>query len=332
MEKKGKSKQKLWRVGVGIGLAGGAVFALRYALSPPSRERLPEHLSPDAFATRLFPSRHGDLVFHEGGSGEPVVFLHAPAVGASSYEWSLVYPAIADHNHVYALDLLGFGESQKLPYMMTADQHVDSLAQFLQGVCGGRPATLVASGLGGGFAAMLASQHPELVSRLCLVMPTGLSEFGRRRVTMRAGLAAKLPLLNRFLYRNYLARRAAVRQWLERFAFANAARVSAEMVDAYTACAQQNNAEHAIYSLMTGRLSLPIESRLRMLPQPVLLVWGRESRFPPVEWAERYLELVPKCTLTIVDKAGLLLPLEAPRRMISILEQGLAGGIHVVES
>ncbi len=328
-DKEGNSRN-LWKVGVGIGLLGGAALAVRYAMSPATREPLPEFLSPDAFATRLYPSSYGDIVFHEGGSGSPVVFLHAPAVGGSSYEWSLVYPALADRGHIFALDLLGFGESQKLSQAVDADQHVDSIAQFLQGVCDSRPVALVASGLAGGFATLLASRHPDLVAQLCLVMPTGLSEFGRRRLTRRASIAAHLPAINRFIYKNYLARRAAIQRWLTNFAFGNSDKVTSEMVDAYTACAQQNNAEHAIYALMGGKLSLPIEARLRLLQQRVLLIWGGLSAFPPLEWANQYKLLVPDCSLSVIENAGFLAALEAPHEMISILEEHLFGSIRAI--
>lgn len=320
---------QLWRVGMGVGLAGGVLLALRYALSPPSRPQLPGWLSPDAFSTRLFPGVRGDLVYHEGGGGTPLLFLHAPAIGGSSYEWSLVYPALADRGHVFALDLPGFGESQKPGGMITAEDQVVAIAQFVDAVCGG-PVILVASGLAAGFGAMLASQHPELVSRLCLFMPTGLSEFGRRRVTWRAGVLANLPVLNRMVYRNVLARRSAIRRWLGEFAFWNEAKVSEEMVDAYSACAQQTHAEHAIYSLMTGRLGMPIEARLRSLTQPVRLVWGERCVFPPVEWADRYRELIPGAELTVIPETGFLAALESPRQALGVIETFLPGGMSVV--
>ncbi len=329
--KKSGMGRQLWRAGVGIGLLGGSLLALRYALRPGTRTLLPDYLSPGSFATRYFAGRHGDLVYHEGGSGEPIVFLHSAGVGSSSFEWSHVYPAFADRGRVVVPDLLGFGESQKVSRMLTADEMVESLVEFLRGVCGGSPARVVALGLGGGFATQIASQHPDLVEWLCLVMPTGLSEFGRRRLAFREGLVAQVPVFNRFLYRNYLSRRGVIRQWLCRYGFGDERLVTDETVEAYAACAQQMNAEHAIYALMTGRLSLPIESRLGSLSQPVSLVWGGRSVFPPVEWALRYQQMVPRCSLEIVEEAGFLLPLECPQQMIRIIEGHLAGGMRLIK-
>lgn len=323
--------RQLWRAGLGIGLLGGSLLALRYALKPSSRALLPDYLSPGSFATRYFAGRLGDLVYHEGGTGDPIVFLHSASVGASSFEWSHVYPAFTDRGRVIAPDLLGFGESQKASRMLSAEEMIQSLVEFLHAVCNNSPATIVALGLGAGFASQIASQHPDLVERLCLVMPTGLSEFGRRRLTFREGLVARMPLFNRFLYRNYLMRRGVIRQWLCRYGFGDERLVTDETVDAYTACAQQMNAEHAIYALITGKLSLPIESRLATLTQPVKLVWGGRSIFPPVEWALRYQQIVPRCTLEIVEEAGFLLPLECPQQMIRIVESTLAGGLQVIE-
>jgi len=47
----------------------------------------------------------------ERGHGRPVLLLHG--LGASSYSWRKVLPALSRHNRVIALDLKGFGRSQK---------------------------------------------------------------------------------------------------------------------------------------------------------------------------------------------------------------------------
>ena len=165
--------RKIWGVSLGAGLLGAVVLALRYALRPSAKPKLPDAISPAIFATRIFYSSRGQLVYHESGQGGPLVFLHGVYVGASSYEWSKVYPHFAEAHQVLAVDLLGFGESERPDAALSAVDHVRILAELLRAKCGGERAAIVASGLSAGFATVLAAQHPDLIHRLILLMPTG---------------------------------------------------------------------------------------------------------------------------------------------------------------
>ena len=105
--------RRIWGVSLGAGLLGAFVLTLRYALRPSAKPKLPDAISPAIFATRIFYTSRGQVVYHESGLGGPLVFLHGVYVGASSYEWSKVYPHFAASHQVLAVDLLGFGESER---------------------------------------------------------------------------------------------------------------------------------------------------------------------------------------------------------------------------
>src|SRR5882757_358344 len=109
---------KLWKrkpalgIGIGVGLMGAVVLALRYGFRRQLREPMPDDISPAIFATRVASTLHGEMVYHVSGSGEPLVFLHGIFLGASSYEWSKVYPHFTMGHEVIVPDLIGFGESE----------------------------------------------------------------------------------------------------------------------------------------------------------------------------------------------------------------------------
>src|SRR6266481_4596927 len=122
--------RKPWGFSLGAGLLGALVLGVRYAMKPIARSRLPETLSPAIFATRVFYSSRGQVVYHESGQGEPLIFLHGVYVGASSYEWSKVYPHFAETHQVLSVDLLGFGEAERPNVALSAADHVRILAEF----------------------------------------------------------------------------------------------------------------------------------------------------------------------------------------------------------
>lgn len=325
-------KPKLWGVSLGAGVLGAVALAVRYALRPPPKSRLPDVICPAIFATRVLCTSRGQVVYHESGQGDPLIFVHGVYVGASSYEWSKVYPYFADKFQVLALDLLGFGESDRSGRMLTLPDQVQALCEFVRAKCGESRATIIANGLGAGFSTVLAAQHPELVHRLILGMPTGLVEFGRQRLPSRYRWISKMPLANRLFYRRYLSTRVQIRAWLKSFGFADPGQINDEAVDVLANCAQQFGAERAIFEWLSRRFNLDLEKRLAELSQPVTLIWADKAVYPPLEWAYRLQSIPKQCSLVVLQNTGLLAPLETPNQMIDFLTRELDSRIRVFKA
>ena len=321
-----------WRVGVGAGILGALVVALKYALRPPTKRRVPDTISPAVFATKVLHTSLGQVVYHESGSGQSLIFLHNVGLGASSYEWSKVYPHFANSYRVLALDLVGFGESARPAGKFSAADYVRMLAEFLRALSWEQPPILVASGLSAGFAVHLAAQHPELVSRLILHMPTGTAELGRHTPTFLSRALYRSPLLARFIYRNHLSTKSSMALWLRKFAFLQSELVTDEMIDVFTTCAQQPSAEHAALSWLGGTMNFDLEARLGSLPQPVALLWGEEPT-PTAEAPALCLQkTLPTSTVTVISGAGIMAALEAPVEMISAIEEQLRSELRVLKA
>src|SRR5882724_5603129 len=105
----------------------------------------------------------------EAGSGSPVILIHGLFVDHTS--WDLVMPELAETFRVVALDLPGFGASEKPPpsrFPYGIDAFAEAIADLYAGLELG-PAAVVGHALGGAVALTLAARHPELVSRLALI-------------------------------------------------------------------------------------------------------------------------------------------------------------------
>ena len=269
--------KKLWKrspafgVGLGVGRAGAVMLAVRYGFRRPLPEPLPEGLSPESFSTRVCQTSQGEIVYHVNGSGNPLVFLHHPCIGNSSYEWSKVYPSFAANHEVIALDLPGFGESERPRAALSPENHARALADFLHVVCPARPAAIVASGLSTGLALLLAAQHPETVSRLVLFSP--VDPGGRRPkapgVFRMPGPRAVRPVV----YRHHYARKPVIRGWLGREGLSAPDRVTDELVNVFSTCALQYGAEHAVFKVASRRWCLDFLSILPRVIHPVTMVF-----------------------------------------------------------
>jgi pimeloyl-ACP methyl ester carboxylesterase len=325
---------KLWKpkpalgIGIGVSLVGALALAARYGFRRAPRERIPDDISPAIFATRVTETIFGEMIYHISGSGDPVVFLHGIYLGASSYEWSKVYPHFAFGREVIVPDLIGFGESERPGVTMDATDYAESLAEFLRNTCGDRTPIVVASGLTAGIALLLASRHPERVSRLILLLPTGLKESGKWGASGMVALVG-LPGLNRFVYRNYLSRAAFIRGWLTKFALGDPSRLNEEMVRALTTCAQQVGAEYAIFGFLRGRLAFDIEARLERVPHPVSVLWPERASGFPLTAGEEISRKLPRSRIIPVPDCGILAALEAPAVLTSIIAAELDGDFRL---
>lgn len=327
------SSRGLLGLGVGAGLLGALVLGLRYTIRPPTKERIPETLTPARFTARSFQSSWGQMIYHEGGTPGAegtLVFIHNVGVGASSYEWSKVYPALAERHRILAVDLLGFGESERPKAKLIAADYASALAEFVGTLCGEetpRP-VIVARGLGAGFAALMAAKHPEVASRLILWMPSG-----EAHVPALLNLASRVPTLNSFIYRNRLARRATIRaRFAAKGAFVDPAAVSHEAVEMHAICAQQYQADYAIFRLMQGKMSFDLDARWRELQTPVTLLCPEQASANSIADAKRLQSLNRLCALRMVPGAGPFAPLEAPAAVVEVLRDELQGELRLLKA
>jgi len=103
------------------------------------------------------------------GSGRPLVLIHGFA--GSTYTWRNLIPLLAAGHTVYALDLPGFGLSDKPlrgDYTLAAQSRI--VLGFLDQL-GVRQATLIGHSMGGVIAALAAAQSPQRVAQLVLIEP-----------------------------------------------------------------------------------------------------------------------------------------------------------------
>lgn len=106
------------------------------------------------------------MYYQEAGSGSPLLLVHGWP--ASSYYWQSVIPLLARHHRVLAVDLKGFGRSDKPLTGYQISDLADDLAHFLTAV-GVDSADVCGHSMGGMIAYAMTLQHPSRVRRLIAV-------------------------------------------------------------------------------------------------------------------------------------------------------------------
>ena len=105
------------------------------------------------------------MAYIESGTGDPVVFLHGNPT--SSYLWRRVIPEVTGQGRCLAPDLIGMGDSDKLPDSgpgsYTFAQHRDYLDGWFEVVHATANVTLVGHDWGAALAFDWARRHPDAV-------------------------------------------------------------------------------------------------------------------------------------------------------------------------
>jgi pimeloyl-ACP methyl ester carboxylesterase len=237
------------------------------------------------------------------GTGPAVVLIHG--FGASLDSWMPVIPVLAKHHRVLALDLKGFGWSDRPEgdYSLAAQAR---LVLGLMKVRGIERAAVVGQSWGAAVALSVVVAAPERVTRVAvyggLAYEDQVSSFmSWARVRGMGKLMFWLMWDDSMLVEN------------AQTAFYDKSLVSIENLDRIEASMARPGATAAAYSVVHHLRLVEVEKRYRTLQHPVLLLWGREDEITPVRFGERLARELPNAKLIVYPRCGHIPQIEAPR-------------------
>jgi pimeloyl-ACP methyl ester carboxylesterase len=245
-----------------------------------------------------------------GEKGTAVILVHG--LGDSVEIWEHNINVLARWHRVYALDLLGFGRTDKLPLVKDLSTLVQFISDFMdtQNIS---KATLVGNSLGGGLALGLAIQFPQKVEKLVLVSNAGM---GRDvAIVYRLG---SLPFLGKLLMGRPSLEGT---QKLMKLFFYDPALITPESVKLGFELISLPGAVNAILSIARAGTNLwgqrskytkLILGNLGKITAPTLIFWGKQDRVIPVAHAQIAEAKIPGAKLHIFDKCGHAAMLEHP--------------------
>lgn len=239
----------------------------------------------------------------------PLILLHG--FGASIGHWRKNMPVLSEQHPIYALDMLGFGASEKAAATYRVSLWVAQVYDFWRTFIR-RPVILVGNSIGSLVCMAAAASHPEMVQGIVMMsLPDPNLEMelipapARPIVTGIKKLVATL-LTPTF----YLVRRPGfVRKWAG-IAYANPSEVSDELVEILIGPAQDRGALRTFWAIFKG-MSLPdaglsAKSVLPGLTIPILLIWGKQDRMVPYHLArpQQFTQYNSRLTLLELDGCG----------------------------
>jgi pimeloyl-ACP methyl ester carboxylesterase len=244
-----------------------------------------------------------DWAYLDAGSGPPLLLVHG--FSGSKENWLPLMPYLVERYHVIAVDLPGWGASSRLDdgdYGIPAQ--VERLAAFIAALKLERP-IVVGHSMGGHIAGVLATRHPELVSRLLLVDAAGVP-FSSNDFAQRV-LSGETPFNvdDRASWARLLGELFVQPPWLP-----------PRVVDVLVSRNIANHAFHdrTIRAIAQGDAAFLLQRELPLLKAPLTVVWCERDRILDVTSVEAF-RTVPKVRIELLSGCSHMPMMEVPREL-----------------
>ncbi len=253
--------------------------------------------------TKTVDTKHAPIRYLEGGSGEPLVFLHG-AGGVTPDDPLLA--ELSTRFHVYAPFLPGYGETEECATLRDMQDFALHTWDVVEALALKNP-ILVGHSMGGMIAAEMAALAPNDVSRLALICPAGLWLEDHPIVDVFTLLPYEMP---KYLFHDPEAGAAAMTAGLKMD--------DPEFLKAYLI-------RNARQMGMAGKILFPIPERglaerLYRVKAKTVIVWGESDKLIPPVYGPAFQAAIAGSKLVKVAEAGHMITAEKPAEVVKAVE------------
>lgn len=249
------------------------------------------------------------------GSGRPIILVHGFA--GLTYTWRKLIPLLADRYTVYAIDLLGFGLSDKPEDGKYDLKSQGNLVLGFMNALGIPSAALAGHSMGGVVLAYAAKEKPEMVDSLILISP---GFYGRGAPAFLKYLFFPL---NRVIARQLYSKRGRSRSLAQ--SFYNKSLLSNELINAYLLPTKTPGAIEALERMITTLAPQTYEGVVENIIQPTLIIWGEMDQTNLPADGERLKRGIKKSSLVYMPACGHYVQEEKPDELAEAIKAFLAG-------
>ena len=251
------------------------------------------------------------LAYLDEGQGPPIILIHG--FGGSMWQWEHQQKALAVHNRVITIDMLGSGLSDKPEIDYSPTFMLTAFTNFMNNL-DIQQATLIGNSMGAGVAIGMALTHPDRVSKLVLIdgFPANVvdsiaSPSYKRFVNARPPIwLARLSM--------WLAGRWATTRILTEIIH-DKKLITPVMIER----SYQNRKTAGFLPPLYSQIEhIPdweehFASRLHNITQPTLLIWGEHDHVFPTTVGRTMQASIPHSTFLEVPNAGHIPQWESPQ-------------------
>lgn len=307
-------------IALGIGGAIGGVIAWKM-LSRPATVNFEDVADKIVHAenSHFIEVEGTEVHFQEFGDATNPKLILIHGFTASAYVWKTTAPMLADEGfHVIAVDLLGFGFSEKPSWF---DYSIASQARMisrLMNLLGIGTATIVGSSYGGAIALTLALDYPERVEKLVLVDAVINDEPKNHPIMKLAKIPGVGEVITPFLLDSKVFMKFRMQGTL---APANHHLITQERIESIIRPLKAADGHNAV--LQTGRNwnADRIEHDAHLINHPALIIWGEDDQVIPIHNGEKLYNSIVHSRFVVLKNCGHVPPEEKPELFTSLVAE-----------
>lgn len=239
----------------------------------------------------------------QGSGGTPIVLLHG--FDSSLFEFRRLIPLLAAENETWAVDLLGFGFTERLLGIPFSPAAIKTHLYYFWKTLINQPMILVGASMGGAAAIDFTLSYPQLVKQLVLIDTAGYKappNIGKLLFPPISSLAT------RFLSS------PKVRQQISTKAYFNKSLASLDAQLCAALHLKSQGWHDALIAFTKSGGYVSFGEKLSHIKQPTLILWGESDRILGTADAYKFKEAIAHSQLIWLENCGHVPHLEQPQK------------------
>lgn len=218
------------------------------------------------------------VYYQKVGKGKDLILLHGWKQDVSTW-WPLV-DLLKDNFTLWLLDLPGFGKSGNPKKIWGMEEYTNFVAQFIKDNKLKKPAILGHS-FGGSVAIKLASNYPELISKIILDASSGI----RPKPTLTNRLSKSIAKIIKVLP-NIFNSKQLLRTWFYKT-------IQSDYLEAGD-----------LKETFKKILSQDLTNDAKKIPHETLIIWGENDKTVPLKRGLTLYQLIKNSRIEVMEETG----------------------------
>lgn len=230
-------------------------------------------------ANQFYEWRFGKIYYTKKGSGNPILVIHDLTTGSSHYEYHRIIDDLSKTNEVYAIDLLGYGQSEKPDMTYTNYLYVQLIIDFIKNVIG-RKTDIIVSGDSSPVLVMACHNDPEVFNKLLFINPQSLFKLNQipSKQTKVLKLLLDTPILGTFIFNVLTNRHFMEKEFYQKY-FYNPMKVEEEYILSYLEASHlpDYHSKYTFASYVGRYMNTNIIHALKEINHSIFIIAGKEK-------------------------------------------------------
>lgn len=243
----------------------------------------------------------------EGNSDRNLILLHG--LGGYAERWNGITPHLSKRYHVIAPDLIGYGQSDKPSVDYTPEFFTKFVFDFIE-TLGIKKTSIIGTSLGGQVVVECAATQSPVIEKIILISPAGI-------------MRKSTPPLDAYTMAALYPNKDSVKNAYQMMVGPGKP-VSDISIERFVNNMSRPNAKMVFLSTLLGLKNAPdIFDKLARINIPTLIIWGKEDKLIPFEYAQQFVNAIPNCKFIPIEGCGHSPYVEDPEKVAMVVKEFL---------